>query len=32
MKICEEPQFVEIFKMIRGSVSNGLEVVETEAR
>ena len=32
MKICEEPRFVEIFKMIRGFVSSGLEVVEIEAR
>ena len=32
MKNCEEPLFVEIFKMIRGFFQNGLEVVEIEAR
>ena len=32
MTICEEPRFVEIFKMIRGFFfSSGLEVVEIEA-
>ena len=32
MKICEEPRFVEVFKMIEDFVSRGLEVVEMEAR
>ena len=32
MKICEEPQFVEIFKMIRGFCLKLLEAVEIEAR
>ena len=32
MKICEEPLFVEIFKMIRGFFLKWTEVVEIEAR